>query len=309
MPIAPINRAKTIAVPLSAASGENIVTVYENSGLTIGSEVTPGYTVVSHNCFIKNLKAFSQINSLPEIALPNFELTDSETTKLYKTLNVEWQSARKQLNLFIGIGNNWSQVGSTSILNPSGYPSRVYSLLDLFTDNLYFELGENGKIGVQVQDVGHGLLSGNDSIVIHGSYVEEIFVESQEPPITINVSIPSTTPTTPFIPPIKVDENMLNWIISTGNYSAFLNDKIVIDARNAATDPIIMPYQTAVTPGSNIRIIVIGTQAASLQFNGANYKGVETYIRNLSSMVETELIFIYHGVDVGWTGNLPAAIF
>lgn len=180
MPISSVNRAKSIVVPLSAASGNQIVTVYSSASLAIGSELQPGYKVVSFNSFIKNLKAFSKINSLPEIMLPDFDVEDSETTKLYKTLDVEWKSARKQLNLFTAIDSNWQQIGSISLLNPSGYPFRIYNLLDLFTDNLFFELGDNGKIGVQVEDVNYGLLQGDDSIVIHGSYVEEIFLISQE---------------------------------------------------------------------------------------------------------------------------------
>ena len=198
MSISSVNRAKTIAVPLNAGSGDQIITVYEGSGLTIGSELVPAHTIVSYNVFIKNLKAFAEINSLPEIALPEFELTDSETTKLYKTLNVEWRSARKQLNLFIAADSDWRKVGSVSLLNPSGYPFRIYNLLDLFTDNLFFELGENGKIGVQIEEVGYGLLFGNDSVIIHGSYVEEIFTNYTEPPIippiTINLSNSTSEP-------------------------------------------------------------------------------------------------------------------
>jgi hypothetical protein len=50
---------------------------------------------------VKNLKAHAKINSLPPIKLPDFQLEDSETDKLYKTLDIEWGSARKQLNLYI----------------------------------------------------------------------------------------------------------------------------------------------------------------------------------------------------------------
>lgn len=299
MPIAPINRAKTIAVPLNAGTGNDIVTVYESSGLTVGSELMPGYTIASYNVFVKNLKAFSQISSLPEISLPNFEPTDSETTKLYKTLNIEWGSARKQLNLFIGTSTGWHQVGSTSILNPSGYPFRVYSLLDLFTDNLYFELGENGKVGVQVQDVDYGLLSGDDLVVIHGSYVEEIFLKSQEPPITVNIGAPSPPPPPP--PPSPTEMTM--WLINTGIHIASINEKILMDARSFAAGPIYMPNNAA--PGDYIKIMVIGSEAASLELGGAKYKGLETNTIDLTGMTETEFIFIYFGDDVGWTGNLP----
>ncbi len=176
MPISTLNRVKTITVGLSPASND-IVTIYQNSGVTIGNELMPGYTVISFNCFLKNLKAFAKIQSLQEAPLPNFAVEDSATDKLYKTLDVEWKSPRKQLSLYIASGNQaWSQVGSVSLLNPYGYPFRVYNLMDLFTDNLALELGDNSQIGVGIDQVGYGLLMANDQVTIHGSYVEEIFV-------------------------------------------------------------------------------------------------------------------------------------
>lgn len=181
MPISSVNRVKTITVDLNFAIGDDIVTIYSNSGATIGDELIPGYKIVSFNCFLKNLKAFSKIQSLEEALLPNFLVEDSATDKLYKTLDIEWKSPRKQLSLYIASGNaNWSQVGSISLLNPAGYPFRIYNLMDMFTDNLALELGDNSRIGIGVDDVGYGLLEVIDSVTIHGSYVEEIFVVSKD---------------------------------------------------------------------------------------------------------------------------------
>lgn len=190
MPISSVNRVKTITVDLNAAIGSSLVTIYQNSGVTIGSELLPGYTVVSFNCFLKNLKAFAKIQSLEESPLPNFAIEDSATDKLYKTLDVEWKSPRKQLSLYIASGNqDWSQVGSISLLNPYGYPFRIYNLMDLYTDNLALELGDNSRIGIVVNDIGYGLLEATDTVTIHGSYVEEIYLENKEPPININVTV------------------------------------------------------------------------------------------------------------------------
>lgn len=200
MSITTINRCKTITVDLSPTSVDQIVTIYQNNGLTVGATFISDYKIVSYNSFLKNLKAFAKIDSLVEAPLPDFALEDSETEKLYKVLDVEWNSPRKQLDLFIKSGNqDWSPVGSVSLLNPSGYPFRIYNLLDVYTDNLAFELGENSKIGVRIKDVGYGLLSGSDKITIHGSYVEEIYLLNNEPPININVNVAGGgyTPTTP----------------------------------------------------------------------------------------------------------------
>lgn len=192
MPITSINRVKTITLELNSQTSNQVLTIYQNNNLVVGSELIFNHPIISSNCFIKNLKAFSKIASLPEIQLPDFELEDSETDKLYKTLDIEWKSARKQISLHISSSSQqaWSQIGSVSILNPAGYPFRIYNLMDLFTDNIALELGENSRIGVSIDDVGFGKLEGLDEITIHGSYVEEIFVMSPDliQPITINIT-------------------------------------------------------------------------------------------------------------------------
>lgn len=190
MPITSVNRVKSIAVPLRQSDGSDIVSIYQNNAEAIGSELLPGYTVVSFNCFIKNLKAFGSMNSLEEAPLPDFDLEDSDTDKLHKTLDIEWKSPRKQLNLYIGSVLEWLQIGSISLLNPYGYPFRVYNLMDLFTDNLALELGNSFKIGVAFQDVGYGLLESDDKLIIHGSCMEEIFVESAATSDNVIVNIP-----------------------------------------------------------------------------------------------------------------------
>lgn len=199
MAISIINRVKTITIPLTINHANNIVTIYQNSDLVSGCEFLPTYKIVSFNCFIKNLKVYASIKSLPEANLPDFQLADSATQKVQKVLDIEWKSARKQLNVYIASDSdsNWEQVGSVSLLNPSGYAFRIYNLMDLFTDNLALELGENSRIGISVQNVGHGLLAPDDKVTVHGSYVEEIILQSPDlQPIT-NVYVTGTSNSTP----------------------------------------------------------------------------------------------------------------
>lgn len=195
MPISIINRVKTITLPLSTSDGANIVTIYQNNDLVSGNELLPTYKIISFNSFIKNLKVYASIKSLPEANLPDFQLADSATQKVQKVLDIEWKSARKQLNVYIASDKSaaWQQVGSLSLLNPSGYAFRIYNLMDMFTDNLALELGENSKIGISVENVGYGILAPNDKVTVHGSYVEEIILQSPDlAPIT-NVYVSGTT--------------------------------------------------------------------------------------------------------------------
>lgn len=72
--------------------------------------------------------------------------------------------------------------------------------MDLYTDNLALELGDNSKIGIGVDEVGYGLLETRDTVTIHGSYVEEIYLESKEPPIIIKTGSTGSTENPPTIP-------------------------------------------------------------------------------------------------------------
>lgn len=154
-----------------------------------------GLNLISVNSYLKNLKAFARIESLIDVPLPEFTLEDTENERVYKILDMEWGSPRKQLDLLIGDGTRWEQIASVSMINPSGYPYRTYNLLDLYTDNLALELGGIGQIGIRLKDVGHGLLQMNDQITVYGSYMQEITVSdvSQIPASTSGVISTSIT--------------------------------------------------------------------------------------------------------------------
>ena len=226
--IAHFNKVKTIVKKLDVNSSSTIITLYENTGLdTITQQA--GIKPISVNGFIKNLKAYAKIGSLPEATLPNFAIDDSDTEKLYKTLNIEWKSARKQLNLYISNNHlTWEPIGSISLLNPAGYPYRIYNLLDLYTDNLALEVGYNGRVGVSVQDVGYGLLTNSDSVTIYGSYVEEVVaLENIENIENIYVNNGGNNSIMSNCTPFSSAVNNISSIVLTANnnrkYAAFVN--------------------------------------------------------------------------------------
>lgn len=181
--ITTFNQSRAFTIKLDSTSSDDIIPLFDISPYTSNSG-----ELIAENVFIKNLKAYAKISSLDPIQLPDIGLEDSDLQRTYKILDVEWKSPRKQINLFIReVNGQWYPFGSISLLNPSGYPYRMYSLQDIFTDNLAIELGSNGQIGVQIQDVGYGILSGNDVVTISGTYIKEIVLET---PARINSTFP-----------------------------------------------------------------------------------------------------------------------
>ncbi|AFY43660.1 hypothetical protein [Nostoc sp. PCC 7107] len=180
MTISSINIVKPIVLSLNNTSTNEVYRIFEDEPFS-----TENGSIISENIFLKNLKAYVKISSLAPAQLPDISIEDSQVQATYKTLNAEWISERKQLNLLISTGDNqWFPVGSISLLNPSGYPYRIHNLMDLYTDNLMVELGQTGRLGVQLQDVGTGLLVGSDTITIHGSYLKEVVIDDTAQSIT-----------------------------------------------------------------------------------------------------------------------------
>lgn len=128
----------------------------------------PASLVITYCSKIISFRAYASINSVDEAPLPVFDFEDTESTKLQKVLDLEWQSPRLQLNLYIGSPNNWVLLGSNSLLNPMGYPYRYYNLLDLYTDANESYISEDKQLGIEVKNVGYGNFDNNiDSLSIH----------------------------------------------------------------------------------------------------------------------------------------------
>ena len=173
------SRVYTISKKILPTDGENILTIVDNDINLFRNRYPslPGDSWV--NAFLSELYCYTQINSLAEVPLPNYDLGDSQSQKLSKTLQLEWGSPRYHLCLWTTsvtspAVSDWQLVGMLSLLHPSGYPYRRYRPLDLLTDNLARELGENAKVGASIKNVGYGLPNNTDTIVIDGSWKQEV---------------------------------------------------------------------------------------------------------------------------------------
>jgi hypothetical protein len=133
------------------------------------------------------------MNSLESVPIPELLPTDSNSQKILKTMDIEWNSPRKILNLWLSNNNSdWLLGGQVSLYRTEGYPYRIYALKDLLTDNLSFELGSDGYLGISVTDTGNGYIAASDVTHIQGSIVEEYsFQENGLPPNYINYSFNS----------------------------------------------------------------------------------------------------------------------
>ncbi|NEO87736.1 MAG: hypothetical protein F6J87_26280 [Spirulina sp. SIO3F2] len=142
---------------------------------------------------LSNIRCKVTIQSIPATAFPDIKLTDTDIESLIKTLDVQWGGDRKQLEVLLSLdGSNWQSVGAVSLINSGGYPYYTIRLMDHITDDTAYEMGEGAAVGVQLRDVGTGLLGEGDHLVIHGNYVEEFTL--LEPQSSIgNITTPDLT--------------------------------------------------------------------------------------------------------------------
>ncbi len=159
-----------IITSLSASSGTSVIPLFSYTPYT-----QIGYRLISESLELNNLKAVSWIYNLAEIEFPVFELTASESEQLLSTINLEWTSPRVQLDLLCQINSgSWNKISSYSLLNPSPYPYRDFELGS-------HTLGNNGILGLQLVDVGYGILKdatpGQDKVTVFGDLIRNIVIE------------------------------------------------------------------------------------------------------------------------------------
>lgn len=159
-----------VAVTLNSDSGSNVVPLFEYLPYT-----KTGYRVLSEYLEINNLKAVSWIYSLDAVPFPVFTLEDSESQQLLTAINLEWQSPRIQMDVVIKIDNgSWQRITAYSLLNSQPYPYREYTLGN-------HSLGDNSMIGIQIKDVGYGLLQngngGQDNVTAYADLTRVVAIE------------------------------------------------------------------------------------------------------------------------------------
>ncbi|MEH1895622.1 MAG: hypothetical protein V7K94_10050 [Nostoc sp.] len=155
-----------IAVTLDQTSGNSVVPIFNYVPYT-----KSGYRLINEYLEIENLLAVSWIYSLATVPFPVFELEDSESKQLLAAINLEWNSPRIQMDVALNINNaDWQRIAAYSLLNPSPYPYREYTLGN-------HPLGDNAMLGLQIRDVGYGLLSGQDKVIAFADLTRHITIE------------------------------------------------------------------------------------------------------------------------------------
>lgn len=173
MRIGTISRENTIAVAVAATSG--ITVFFKNDPALLQNIVPTDSSLNWVNAYLSELYATTTINSLAEIALPNYADSDTQIEQVTKTLQMQWGSPRYELCFYIRKSDTspWIFKGKVSLLHQAGSPYVSYRPLDFYTDNLARGLEQGASLGVGYNDCGYGLPGNNDSVQLDGSIRQE----------------------------------------------------------------------------------------------------------------------------------------
>jgi hypothetical protein len=190
----------TVTKKLRPQDGESIIPLISNNTDWFTANYNALPTDRWINGYLAELNCYSDINSLPEAAMPDYLIGESKSSALSKTLNLEWKSDRYQLDLYLTTDypitalTQWSLQGSISLINPAGYPYRTYRLKDLLTNNLAFSLGQNATLGYAIRNVGKGIIQSMDTVVITASWKQElVLLQPDWQPLVVQGTVAQVT--------------------------------------------------------------------------------------------------------------------
>lgn len=268
--------AETVSIDLQLTpdNHDNIVTIYQHPGEFSSLAGNNKYQIIAVNSYLKELMCYARMNSLPEIPFPDFENTDSDTDKLRKTVDLEWKSDRKQLNVYTSINNGpWRIRGSVSLTRPYGYGFKQYNLLDLLTNTLAKGFGKNSALGVGIENVGYGLLEPEDILTIEGTYSNEyLYEEAPLEPISKTVDYNwEVTETSKILLPTNEQRKQFT-LVNVGNNPVYLSfGKLAVKKKG----------------------ITLESKGSSYEFNLNNYP----YFKEVSAVCDTGLESLLTGVE------------
>jgi hypothetical protein len=172
------SRNVSIIKSFTSASGTSMIQLYAPGSVTPWDRTA----TIRYYGFITSLRIKIDINSLPESDIPNVSLTADRSERITAVRDMEWRSARKQIDLFIKNSQiSWQPIASVSLLNR--LPFYHVDLMPYLTSSNAFEVGNDTRLAARIANVGYGLLNDTDSVTIFGSAQEEATALPTDEPV------------------------------------------------------------------------------------------------------------------------------
>lgn len=177
----------------STTDGSNIITLIDNKLSLISDKISSLDSSTWVNGFVKVFNCQSTINSLPEIPIPDFQDTDTQSQTLTKQRDVLWKNPAYRLVVYLadpvatGQSSLWIQKKFWNLQNNFGFPYTDEDLLSGLTTDIARGIPEGGKLGIAFENIGWGLPKATDRITFDISWqADYCWVK----PYDVNISQP-----------------------------------------------------------------------------------------------------------------------
>jgi hypothetical protein len=178
-----------IAPPISytwkPSDGENIITVARNVKSDVISLYPSLGSEIAVNGYLTELRATATLNSI-DLARPLTTSPDTNTDAEIQAdvLETTWNSARVHLAIWTSNKENptsnsdWDNHGFVSMQNSQYYPYEFHDMKRILSQNLAYEIGAPGRIGLSVVSVMFNneilMLNADDRLTFRGSFRQEV---------------------------------------------------------------------------------------------------------------------------------------
>ena len=166
-------------------SSSNILTQLPANGDAVELYSPPskafGQLTAEYDGTVESLTALVQIQSLPEIELPEFGLEADQSVRYNAIRDLQYQNARFELRLFLSLNGGTTQVCVVKMpllnMQRSGY---TLDLLSAIGSPVSYRVAFGVSIWARIHNVGYGTLGTGDSVIIHGGVNEEAYTTPTE---------------------------------------------------------------------------------------------------------------------------------
>lgn len=177
------------------SAGSSVITLIDNRLDLIKDKVPTPDSSMWVNGFIKVFTCKTTIgaNSLPEVSIPEFLDTDTNSQTLTKQKNVLWNNPAYRLVIYLadpppsGQPTVWVEKIFYNLQNNFGFPYTTEDLLSGLTTDIARDIAEGCKLGIAFEDIGWGLPQPQDKITFDIAWAAEY---NWIKPYDVNISQP-----------------------------------------------------------------------------------------------------------------------
>ena len=163
------NRTTQILKEINSQNTRDLIIIYDSNYVSPFDKATS----LKYYGFITDLRVKIDITSLAESQLPELPLGSSNTQKSTAIRDMEYGSQRYELQMLMRTSSQeWLPLFNFSVLNRR--PFYITDMMTYLTTQPAFAMASDAQLAVKVIDVGYGVLSGSDKLIIYGSAREEV---------------------------------------------------------------------------------------------------------------------------------------